>query len=444
MMRARTDSFRRAGRVAMLVGATGLIACLAAKPVNTYGAAGIPSEAVGTATAAAEPDVVLKWNQIMVDSLAGQNPFAAGRLAAITQVAVFEAINSITKDYEPYAGIVPAPAGASADAAGIAAAHAALAHYLPALSTTLNDHRETSLAAIPDGASKTDGIAVGEAAAASIIALRATDGAAPPQFHTPPSSDAGEWQPTPGCPPAGGLLLHWRNVTPFGVESSAQFRSNPPPALDSGKYTKHFAEVSTVGSKTSAARPGDRAAVAQFYNIVLAVGTWNPVARQLAAARGTTLSENARAFALLNVAIHDALVTVMETKYHYRLWRPETAIRGASTDGNPQTIEDSAYEPFITTPCFPGYPSAHASSASAAARIIEKIWGPAGHQITLSTPQLSGIVLQYWRIDQITADIDDARVYGGIHFRFDQEAGAHQGRRIGKYVLRTLMRPVRP
>jgi hypothetical protein len=428
MMRSKNATFRRTGPVAALAGATGLIACLAAGPVGSADGA----------------DAVLRWNEIMVESLAGQNPFAAGRLAAITQVAVFEAINSITQDYEPYGGGMPAPAGASAEAAGTAAAHAVLVHYLPALSTTLNVHRQTSLDAIPDGTSKTDGIAVGEAAAAAIIALRAADGAAPPQFHTPPSSDPGEWQPTPTCPPAGGALLHWRNVTTFGLESSAQFRANPPPALDSGKYTKDFDEVRIVGSRTSGARPGDRADVAELYNVLLAVGTWNPVARQLAAARDTTLSENARAFALLNVAIHDALVTVMETKYHYRLWRPETAIRVALADGNPRTIEDATYEPFIPAPCFPSYPSAHASSAYAAARIIEKIWGPARQTITVTTPQLPDIVLQYWRIDQITADIDDARVYGGIHFRFDQEAGAHQGQSIGTYLLRTLMQPVRP
>jgi hypothetical protein len=427
MVRGRKITFRLAGRVALLAGATGLIALLGARPVGT-----------------ADENAVLRWNEIMVESLAGQNPFAAGRLAAITQVAVFEAINSITQDYESYAGAVPAPAGASAEAAGIAAAHSVLVHYLPALSTTLNAQRQTSLDAIPDGTSKTDGIAVGEAAAAAIIALRAADGAVPPQFHTPPSSDPGEWQSTPACPPAGGALLHWRNVTTFGVESGAQFRSGPPPALDTGKYTHDFDEVKTVGSKTSAARPGDRADVAQFYNVVLAVGTWNPVARQLAAAQDTTLSQNARAFALLNVAIHDALVTVMESKYHYRLWRPETAVRAASSDGNPRTLEDAMYEPFIPTPCFPSYPSAHASSAHAAARIIDKIWGPAGHAISLATPQLPGIALQYWRIDQITADIDDARVYGGIHFRFDQQAGAHQGRSIGTYLLQTVMRPIRP
>ena len=419
---------RNGARLARFAGLAGFILLLTAMPVRT------------TATG----DAALRWNEIMVESTAGQNPFAAGRLAAITQVAVFEAVNSIKGDYEAYAGGVPAPEGASAEAAAVAAAHAVLVNYLPALAPTLGAHRQTSLDAIPDGASKADGIAVGEAAAAAIIALRAADGAAPPQFHTPSSSDPGEWQPTPACPPAGGALLHWRNVKAFGVESSAQFRSNPPPALDSGRYAHDFDEVKTLGSKTSAARPGDRADVAQFYNIVLAVGTWNPVARQLAAAQGTTLSENARALALLNVAIHDALVTVMETKYHYRLWRPETAIREAASDGNPRTVADPAFEPLIPTPCFPSYPSAHASSAFAASRVLTKIFGPSQHALTLTAPQFPGIVLQYWRIDQITTDIDDARVFGGIHFRFDQEAGEHQGRRIGTYLLRTVMRPVRP
>jgi hypothetical protein len=417
---------RTVQRIASLAGMAGIAVLIAVLPVRTTGTG----------------DPLLRWNEIMENALAAQNPFAAGRLAAITQVAVFEAVNSITGDYEPYAGGVPAAPGASPEAAVIAAAHTVLAHYLPAMAAALSAEREASLDAIPDGTSKTDGIAVGEAAAAAIIALRASDGATPPEFYTPSSSEAGQWQPTPACPPAGGVLLQWRNVAPFGIESSRQFRSEPPPALDSGEYAKNFDEVRTVGSKTSLVRPPDRADVAQFYNIVLAVGTWNPVARQLAVAQGTTLSENARAFALLNIAMHDALVSVMETKYHYTFWRPQTAIAAAASDGNPHTIDEPGYEPFVPTPCFPSYPSAHASAASAAARVVGKIWGKSGHALTLTAPQFPAIVLQYERLDQITADIDDARVYGGIHFRFDQEAGARQGRSVGTYVLRTLLQPV--
>lgn len=375
----------------------------------------------------ARGDVVLGWNAIMQTTVAGQNPFAQTRFAAITQLAVFEAVNAVTGDYEPYLGTITAPIGASADAAAVAAAYRVLKTYFPA-DAALDLARANSLAGIPDSQAKTDGIAVGEAAAVAMITLRNGDGSASPQFYQPLSSAAGQWQLTAGCPPAGGLFLHWRNVTPFGIESSSQFRSDPPPALTSNEYRKDYEEVSQVGSAGSLLRPADRADVARFYAAVPALATWNPAVRQVAAAAGTSLSDNARALALLNVAISDALVTVMETKYHYTLWRPETA---------------AAFVPFVPTPCFPSYPSAHASLSYAAEEIARRIFGAGGHSIVLTSPPAVGVTLGYTTFKGITRDIDDARVYGGIHFRFDQEAGAVQGREIGKYVYKNLLRPVR-
>ncbi len=161
-----------------------------------------------------------------------------------------------------------------------------------------------------------------------------------------------------------------------------------------------------MGDAASALRPADRADVARFYNVVLAVAVWNDVARQIAAARKTTMPENARMLALLNMAISDGLVTVMETKYHYRFWRPETAIQAGDADGNPGTGGNTAFTPYIPAPCFPSYPSAHASGSYAAREIL-------------------------------------ARIYGGIHFRFDQRAGAKQGRSIGAYIHRRHLRPAR-
>ena len=362
-------------------------------------------------------------------TVAGQNPFAQARFAAITQLAVFEAVNTVTGDFEPYLGTIEAPTGASAEAAAIAAAYRVLKTYFPT-DAALDTARANSLAAIPDSQAKADGIAVGDAAAAAMIALRSADGSAPPQFYAPSSSAAGEWQLTGGCPAAGGILLHWRNVAPFGVESSSQFRSEPPPALTSNEYVKDYQEVMAVGDSASVMRPADRADAARFYAAVLAVATWNPAVRQVAAAEGTSLSENARAFALLNVAISDALVSVMETKYHYTFWRPETAIPG--------------FVPFIATPCFPGYPSAHASASYAAEEIARRIFGAGGHSIVLTSPPAVGVTLTYDSFKAIARDIDEARVYGGIHFRFDQEAGAVQGRDIGKYVYKNMLRPVQP
>lgn len=386
-------------------------------------------------------DAVLDWNRIMLATISGQNPFAQARFAAITQLAVFEAVNACTGDHEPYLGTVIAPWGASARAAAVTAAHGVLKHYFPGSAATLDAARAESLAAIRDGRRKDGGIAVGEAAAAAMIALRANDGSAPPETFVPATTDPGVWQPTP--PVFGpGILLHWRNVTPFGIQSSDQFRSDPPPALTSNKYRKSYKEVKEVGAIDSADRPQDRTDVARFFSVATAPYVWNTAARQVSAAQGRSLSENARAFALINMALSDGLVSSMETKYFYIFWRPVTAIRGGDTDGNPHTDPDAGWTPLVTTPAFPSYPSAHASASYAGRTVVDRILGRRGHVITLSHPGIPDVTLQYTTFHDITDDIDDARVYGGIHFRFDQEAGAVQGRRVGAHIYRHNLRPL--
>lgn len=382
-------------------------------------------------------DTVLHWNAVMERTVATQNPFEQARIAATTQLAVFEAVNAITREYQPYAGTITAPPGASSDAACVAAAHRVLRAFVPAAAAALDAERDTALAAIPDGAAKDHGIEVGEAAAAALIALRSGDGSAPPAFHMPASTLPGEWQKTPGCPPSGGILLHWRNVRTFGIENGAQFRAEPPPALSSNTYANDYIEVLAVGASNSVARPEDRANVARFYAAVLAVATWNSAFRQVMATQGQSVSAEARALALLNMAISDALVSVMESKYHYNFWRPHTAIREGALDGNDRTDADATFAPYIPTPCFPGYPSAHASASYAARVIADRLLGESGHSITLSH---GDITLHYSSFEQITDDIDDARVFGGIHFRFDQKFGAKQGRRIGAYLLKNHLR----
>jgi hypothetical protein len=391
------------------------------------------------ATAAAEADAVVDWNAIAFQTLTSQTPalppFPQARFAAIAQLAVFEAVNAIERDYHPYLGTIRAPRGASAEAAAVAAAHAVLVNYFPGNATTLDAARAASLAKIRDGWAKDAGVAAGQAAAAAMIALRSNDGSSPPQFHAPASTDPGVWQKTPSCPAAGGVFPHWGNVTPFGIDRGDQFRSAPPPGLGDPRYTRDFDEVKRVGGQFSTQRPQDRADVAQFYNAVAAPALWNIVARQIAVARGTSLAKNAQAFALVNMALNDALVSVMETKYHYDFWRPETAIRAADTDGNAGTQADPSYAPFIVTPCFPSYPSGHASASYAARAALEAVYGRGPYFITLTTPALPGITLQYDRLREITSDVDDARVFGGIHFRFDQVGGAIQGTRLGWFVV---------
>jgi hypothetical protein len=396
---------------------------------------------------AARADEVLGWNEIAVDTAVAnrQNPLAQARYAAIVQLAVFEAVNSITGDYRPYLGNIVAPHGASAKAAAVEAAYRVLSTYFPASASTLLDPaRAKSLALIPDAQAKSDGIATGDAAASAMIALRANDGSSPAQFKVPGPAVPGEWQTTPSCPIVNGIAVgtffQWQNVTPFGIPRVSAFLLDPPPSLASNKYAKAYNEVMTVGSLDSTERPPDRAEVVLYYAVTSPVQVFNQAARQVAQEQGRSLSENARALALINMAINDSLVASFFNKYHYNFWRPETAVHAGDTDDNRKTDPDPNFLPFIVTPCFPSYPSNHGSGSNGGAEVMRRLYGEAGHSITLSNPAVPNTVLQYTSFRQITDDISDARVNGGIHFRFDQTAGARLGKAVGKAVYKNNLR----
>jgi membrane-associated phospholipid phosphatase len=390
--------------------------------------------------AVAKADVVLDWNVIAVNTAVtnGQNPFAQARYAAIVQLAVFESVNAITGEYHPYLGTIVAPPGACPEAAAIQAAYRVLSTYFPASASTLAADRAKSLASIPDGQAKTDGIATGDAAALAMIALRANDGSSPAQFKIPGPMVPGEWQATPSCPivngVAVGIAFQWQNITPFGIRRASDFLLDPPPALTSRAYTKAYNEVMTVGGIDSTERPQDRANVALFYAAASPTQVFNQAVQQVAQERWHSLSENAQALALMNMAVNDSLIAAFLNKYLYNFWRPETAIHAGATDGNPKTDPDPNFVPFVTTPCFPSYPSNHGSAANSAAEVLRRIYGEGGHSMTLSNSAVPDIVLQYTTFEQITDDISDARVYGGIHFRTDQAAGQLLGDAIGKAV----------
>ena len=387
----------------------------------------------------AQADAVTDWNAIMQTTVSAPptNPFFQARWGAIVQLAVFEAVNAVVGDYEPYLGTITAPPGASPDAAAIAAAYRTLVTLRPGSAAALDAARAQSLAAIPDGPAKDAGIAAGEAAAAAMLLLRANDGWDAVVPYTP-GTDPGDWQPTPPAF-AAASFVQWGQVTPFGLAAGSQFRAPPPPALHTGKYANDYNEVKLVGRIDSPFRPQDRTDVARFYAAATPIQIFNPAARQVSAAQGKTLSENARIFALLAMAMADGSIAVFDTKYFYNRWRPVTAIWNADLDDNEQTEPDPTWLPLITTPAFPSYSSAHATLSGAARAVLERAFGKHGLAITLTNTQL-GLVLNYTAWKQITDDIDDARVYGGIHFRFDQEAGAHQGRQVGKYILRNYLR----
>jgi hypothetical protein len=389
----------------------------------------------------------LDWNAIAVNIAVanGQNPFAQARYAAIVQLAVFEAVNATTHRYQPYLGTITAPRGASAKAAAIQAAYRVLRTYFPNSAGVLDAERTNSLASIRDGQAKDDGIATGDAAASAMIDQRANDGSSPPQFKIPGPPVPAEWQATPSCPivngVAVGIAFQWQYITPFGISSASDYLLDPPPALTSRRYAKTYNEVMTVGRIDSTERPSDRSDVALFYAASSPTQVFNQAAQQVAIERRHSLSQNARALALINMAISDSLVASFFNKYYYNFWRPETAIHGGDTDGNLKTDPDPSYAPFIVTPCFPSYPSNHGSAANGAAAVVSRIYGEAGHVIRLRNPAVPNIV-RYTSFDQITEDIDDARVYGGIHFRTDQVAGEQLGQAVGKAVYRNNLRCV--
>ena len=281
-------------------------------------------------------DVLLEWNEIAINSILPNGPpFTAARFMTVVQLAVFEAVNATTGKYQPYLGTVFAQAGASPEAAAMTAAHGVLVAYFPAQAGVLNARRDASLAAIPDGQSKTDGIAVGIAAAAAMVANRTGDGSAPALTFIPTSFDAYEWQITPGC--AAGVFRHWLNVRPFGIESASQFRSEPPPTLGSGVYAQDYNELQAVGGIGSTVRPQDRTDVARLYAAGPGHWTWNYTLLQIAATRNDEITDTARTMALMNMAINDAYISGFESKYFYRTWRPVTAIPRGDEDGNKWT-----------------------------------------------------------------------------------------------------------
>ena len=399
----------------------------------------VVAAALLASAAVAHADTVLDWNAIAA-SLATGSPFNQARVLATTQLAVFEAVNAIEKNYEPYLGTVVAPAGASADAAAIAAAHDVLTFYVPGSAAMLLAARTASLAAIPDGPAKAGGIATGEAAAAAMLANRFNDGATPAESYLPSSNDPYQWQLTAGCPPSGGVLYNWRNLKTFGIASAEEFRAPAPPALNTPQYARDFEEVKRVGRNTSADRPQDRTDVARFYAATAPATIFNMAARQIAAARGDSLSQNARALALINMAISDAAVASFGTKYHYNTWRPETAIHNADVDGNARTDAEPGWQPLIVAPCFPSYTSNHASLSNGGAEALRRLYGEGGHAITISNPALPALVYHYTEFKQILRDISDARVYGGIHFRYDQDFGERLGRAVATAVYKGNLR----
>ena len=395
--------------------------------------------------ATARADVVTDWNQIALATQAavtgGVRTAPASRALAMVHAAIYDSVNAIDRRYTVYAVDAQAAPGSSAEAAVAAAAHAVLVSLYPSRQGALDAAYTLSLSQIPDGTSKTNGISLGESVAATILALRSSDGAA----ATPPYTQApgpGIWQPTPlNFAPA--VFVAWGNVTPFTLNRGSQFRGEGPPALTSAEYAADFNEVKSLGAGNSVMRTPRQTETARFW-VENSQITWNNIARIVADANQNSLSENARLFALLNLAGADTAIAVFDSKYAFNFWRPIAAIRAADTDGNEDTIADPTWTPLVETPAHPDYTSQHSAYGSAAAKVLASFFGRDEISFTITTSTAPGGVMRsYDSFSQAAEENMLSRIYVGYHFRSACRHGFNQGRQVAHWVFHKFLQPVR-
>jgi membrane-associated phospholipid phosphatase len=387
-----------------------------------------------------ETRALVDWNVTALRTTAAApfDPPLESRNLALVQAAVYDAVNSIRGRYRPYAVRVSAAPDASVVAAVAAAAHRSLVTLYPAQAAALDQAYETSLAAVPDGDEKTEGVETGAAAAGALLALRSLDHAADGAAYTP-GSGPGAWVPTP---PAFKAALDpgWGGVTPYFLRSGSQFRPGPPPALSSAAYRRDFDEIKAIGSATSSVRTKHETDVAQFW-VSTAPQIWNQAAQQLTLQRGLGVTPAARLFALLNAAGADAFIAAWDAKFTYNEWRPVTAIRAADTDGNADTTPDPTWTPLLVTPPFPDYPAGHTTYAGAAETVLTSVFGVHPGSFTLRSATAPGVELTYTSFAAAAAEVVEARVWGGIHWRTSSEAGRSLGQAVARYALAHGLQP---
>ena len=391
-------------------------------------------------------DMVLQWNDVLLDAIRTDKtaPPIAARAMAIVQTAVFDAVNSIERQYAPYLTLIDVHPRASQEAAVASAAYECLVALFPAQASRFTSLRTASLQLIADGRSETDGINVGKSAAAAILADRLEDGIDTVVTYTPGTAP-GDWQPTPPAL-ASPLLPQWRDVEPWTMSDTNEYRPKAPPALTSKQYAQDFNEVKRLGSANSSARTADQTAIAAFWangpGTSTPPGHWNIIAQTVAESRQNSLAQNARLFALLNLALADAAIVCWDAKYEYDMWRPVTAIRQASADGNPSTVADAAWSPYLVTPPFPTYTSGHSTFSGAGAGVLTAFFGT--DRIRFVVPsETSGISARTFQSFTHAANESGmSRIYGGIHFGFDNEVGLQSGLRLGRTVAQKFLKQV--
>lgn len=356
------------------------------------------------------------------------------RAVSRAALAMFEAVNAIDRRYQSYLDFPEAEGSLSQDAAAATAAYRVLLHHFPAQRSQIEESYALTMQGLGDSPAVAAGREIGERAAAAAMAAGGVDPAIAPQPYRPRTTP-GEWVAT-------GLPLEPWMVTfrPWVIASAEALRPPPPPPLASAAWARDYEEVRRFGSRTSGERTPYQTLVARYRQAF----DITPTMRSVAEAPGRTPVQNARMFARYHLAMDDAVLAMLAAKFHYNYWRPITAIRNGAADGNDSTQPDADWLPLIATPNFPEYPCGHCTVSGAIAEVMTAETGPSprgGVRVGSLALPLSAIqVLPSW--DAWADEVNDSRLYGGVHYRFSNEAGEEIGRRAARAVLERTMQPL--
>jgi hypothetical protein len=407
-------------------------------PCHRAALAAVTLAALASPASPAFADVITDWNEKAVAFGVARNmgPPPAERVIAMTQVAMFDAVNSIERKYRPYLVQLPASQNTSKDAAAAAAAGTVLAGINPQAKDEMKAALAAYLAAIPDSPGKAEGVRLGEAVGGKILEARANDGA--------DATDAYRPRTTPGVyvPTVPTAVPHWPRVKPFAMTSGSQFRPGAPIALKSAEWAANYNEIKERGGRSSVARSPRQTENARFW-LATDGRVYYPVLRAVAEGKKLSVMDCARLYALAAVARADAFIAVFDAKYHYEFWRPVTAIRNGDIDGNAATERDPGWQPIDTTPMHPEYPCAHCISSASLAGVVRAVFGTDEiPEASITSPTAPGIVHRFTNLRSFTKEVAEARIWAGFHWRFSTKIGQDMGDRIAEYVVKNFMQPV--
>jgi membrane-associated phospholipid phosphatase len=393
------------------------------------------------------PDMVLRWNEVALDTIRAERtpPPMAARNLAIVHVAIYDAVNAVLRTHQYYAVNAIPDAGASPEAAAAAAAYHTLTALYPGRKAVFDRALAETLTDVPATPGRDIGLDLGQFMAQKILDMRCDDGADQAKTDYQPVRAAGLWERTPPRQDAP-LYPGWGRVVPFAMKPGTQYKMPGPPPLNSAAYTAAFREVHVLGGKRSSRRSEEQTQIALFWadnaGTVTPPGHWNVIAQTVARQRGTTLAENARLFALLNMSLADAGIYCWLIKFNYGYWRPVTAIHRAHEDGNPDTDADPTWESLIETPPFPSYASGHSTFSGAAAATLASFFGSDRIRFTSTSDGLPGVTRTFESFWAAAEEAGMSRIYGGIHWQFDNVDGLASGKMLGKYVHRHYLQPL--